>query len=173
MVEPGRLEVELVGLAGARRRGLDLAHLVREQIHLAFAIAFALVELGERSLRIPQATVLDAKRLDRVEVLTTRVPVEEACLGDRREQPLALVLAVHLDELAGELREGGHRRQLSTHTRGAAPLRGHGPCEQDLPVLGPPGARRRGGSVEPRLHLRGPRARPNERGPAAPAEREL
>src|SRR4029450_12196947 len=26
---------------------------------------------------------------------------------------------------------------------------------------------------EPRLHLRGRRARPNERGPAAPAEREL
>ena len=48
VVEPGRLELELVGLAGARRRGLDLAHLVREQIHLAFAIAFAFVELGER-----------------------------------------------------------------------------------------------------------------------------
>ncbi len=57
--------------------------------------------------------------------------------------------------------------------RGAPALGGHGPREQDLAVLGPPGARRRRRGIEPRLHLRGRRARPNERRAAAPAEREL
>jgi hypothetical protein len=69
VVEPGRLELQLLGLARPRRRALDLAHLVGEQVHLALAVAFALVELGEGGPRVAEAPVLDAEGLDGVEVL--------------------------------------------------------------------------------------------------------
>ena len=70
VVEPGRLELQLLGLARPRRRDLDLANLVGEQVHLALAVALALVELGEGGPRVAEASVLDAEGLDGVEVLS-------------------------------------------------------------------------------------------------------
>src|SRR6185436_5736335 len=69
VVEPGGLELELLGLARPRRRDLDLAYLVGEQIHLALAVAFALVELGQGGPLVAEAPVLDAEGPDGLEML--------------------------------------------------------------------------------------------------------
>jgi hypothetical protein len=111
--------------------------------------------------------------VDGVEVLGAGVAIEEPRLRDRGQQPLTVVLAVDLDELAGQLRERRDRRELSAHTRGAPSLGGDRPREQDLAVLGPARAHRCRRRVEPRLHLRRRRAHSNERRTPAPAEREL
>ncbi|MGH2997525.1 MAG: hypothetical protein ACRDM9_14510, partial [Gaiellaceae bacterium] len=72
-----------MGLARSRRRGLDLANLVREQVHLALAVPLTLVELGKLPSRFSETFVLGAERLHRVEVLTAGEPIQEPGLHDR------------------------------------------------------------------------------------------
>ena len=99
-----------------------------------------------------------------------REPVEEGGLGRCREQPLRLVLPVHLDERGAEVGERRRRGDLAADPRGALAVGRHGAREHDLAVLGP--LPRVGGRVEPRLHARRLRTSTDERGARSGAERE-
>ena len=170
--EPCLLDLQLLELPGPRARGLDLADLIGQQVELALPVALALRHGGPLRVDRAEPGVLVAKGGDRPRVGRPGEPIQEGRLGRRGQQPGALVLPVHLDEVRRELGQRGHRRELPADPRRAPALRRHRPREHQLAVLGPArpnGSLRR---VEDRLDARRARPRPDQRDGGPPAERE-
>ena len=121
------------------------------------------MQLVEAEPGPPQLLVRVPVPCDGVEVIPARESVEEPRLLRGREQPLGLVLPVHLHEVGGERHERGYRHDLAPDP-GRAPAVGRNlPGEDDLAVLRPLGCGRAGGRPEPGLDARATRALPDER----------
>ena len=98
---------------------------------------------------------------ERDEVRVPREAIEERGLGGRREQPLALALAVVLEQAGPERGERRRRGELPADPRGRSPVPGDRSREDHLAVLRP--LLGVDGRVEPSLHVRGARAVADQR----------
>jgi hypothetical protein len=120
MAETRLLDDQGIGLSVARSDGLDLAHLVPEEIDHALAIARGLLQRRPLASKREQRREGGTVRLERAALLLTRVAVEERRLRRPVEQPERSVLAVDLDEVRAHLGQGRRCRELAAETRGAA-----------------------------------------------------
>ena len=168
--EPGLLRRQSLGLSLERLHRLDLAHLIREEVQLSLSLTGRGREGIERLPCVAPALPRVAVGGERDQMRVAGEPIEEAGLGRRRQQPLRLVLPVHLDQRRAEIGERGGSRELSADPGGALPVHAHGARQQDLAVLRPVGCVL--GGIEARLDARGLRAGANERAVGPDAQRE-
>ena len=177
VAQPLALGAQRAGLLLGRLGGLDLGELEVEQVELALARAGALLQLGERGLRLARRRVrrgdLGAPR----ELGVAAEAVEDLELGAGERELAVLVLAVERDERLGELAQVGDRRRAAVDERARAPVGADPPRQHDLLGVGRQPlaelAAQRVGQLEDALDVRLRRARPHDPRLGAAAEQQV
>ncbi len=135
VAEPFGLGVQLGQLAGADLGLRDLLQLVAQQLGLAFVLAGLGLELVQLAADLPQAAPAGGEVGAQGEHVAAGELVEQVALDGRAQQPLELVLAVHLDQGADHLGDSGDGGHAALQLGAAAPLDEHLPGHDHLPVL--------------------------------------
>ena len=124
VAEPRLLGGQPLGLLGLRRDRLDLADLIGEEVELTLAIARRHPQPLQGDRRRPERLERLAVGDDRDEVLVAGEPIEERGLHGGLEEPLGLMLAVHLDQRGAERGQCGGCRDLPADARSPLPSTG-------------------------------------------------
>ena len=184
VLQPLRLGLELVVLAGLRVDPGDLVEAEPQQVGLLVALAGVAPPVGQVVDHLAPPGVRLAQRVEQLLVRRPGEPVQRSPLLGRAQQPQLVGLAVHGHHLLADLAEHRHRHAPAAQVRPGPALHRHRAAQQHRPVLvrlaagvGDPGVHRVGHpavQAQPPLHHRpaGLGAHPPGVGPAAEEQAE-